>query len=301
MPTSTKKSQTRKRVTKPVLTARNADRHELYEAAVQNAEAEIDFVDRQFTKLTGRRAGAMREDFCGTANAACEWVRRRKTNTAVGLDLDASVVEWGTRRHVAALSDDAKSRLTLLLRDVRTPGREGTGVDMVLAMNFSYWIFKRREELLAYFKSVYASLAKDGVFFLDSFGGWEAQQVIQDRRKCRLPGRGLAGRYTYVWDHFAFNPITSDLMCKIHFEFPDGSRLRNAFTYDWRLWTLAETRELLAQAGFQRITAYWEGDDGSGGGNGVFTPRSRGENSEAWISYLSAAKAPGPMPSKNQA
>ena len=73
MPTSTKKSQTRKRVTKPVLTARNADRHELYEAAVQNAEAEIDFVDRQFTKLTGRRAGAMREDFCGTANAACEW------------------------------------------------------------------------------------------------------------------------------------------------------------------------------------------------------------------------------------
>lgn len=277
---------------KPVLTARNADRHELYEAAVQNAEAEIDFVNRQFTRLTGRQATKLREDFCGTANAACEWVRRRRDNTAVGLDLDAEVMDWGKKRHVAGLKPDARERLTLLKRDVRTPGKEASGVDMVLAMNFSYWIFKQREELLGYFSTVCKSLVKDGMFFLDSFGGWEAQQVIADRRKCRLPGRGLAGRYTYVWDHSAFNPITSDVLCKIHFEFPDGTRMRNAFTYDWRLWTLRETRELLLEAGFGAVTVYWEGDDGTGGGNGIFTPRSRGANSEAWIAYIAAEKAP---------
>ncbi len=72
---------------KPALTAKTADKHILYEASVQCPEAEIDFVEKTFSKIRGRRASVLREDFCGTAATACEWVRRHATNRAVGVDL----------------------------------------------------------------------------------------------------------------------------------------------------------------------------------------------------------------------
>jgi len=43
--------------------AEQADRHELYQASVQNSEFEIDFMDETFEELTGRKAVSMREDF----------------------------------------------------------------------------------------------------------------------------------------------------------------------------------------------------------------------------------------------
>jgi hypothetical protein len=272
------------------LTAKSADRHILYEQAVQCVEAEIDFVDLWFRKLTGRRATTLREDFCGTANTSCEWVRRRPGNRAVGVDLDEDVLAWGMRHHVRRLSAEQQRRVSLVMDDVRTPGRLARGHDIVLAMNFSYWIFKTRAGLLAYFKSVYASMAKDGVFFLDFFGGYEAGQIITEKKKC--PG------FTYIWEHAHHNPISGDILCHIHFAFPDGSRMNKAFTYDWRLWTLPEVRELLEEAGFGRVTVYWEGDekdeDGNttGEGNGKFTPNTTGEVCAGWIVYLSAEKKP---------
>ena len=66
-------------------------------------------------------------------------------------------------------------------------------------------------------------------------------------------------RTLVIWDQKAYNPINGDMLCHIHFSFPDGSKIKKAFTYDWRLWTLPEIRELLLEAGFQRATVYWEG------------------------------------------
>ena len=63
------------------------------------------------------------------------------------------------------------------------------------------------------------------------------------------------------------------MLCHIHFSFPDGSKIKKAFTYDWRLWTLPEIRELLLEAGFQRATVYWEGtNEETEEGDGEFTP-----------------------------
>ena len=89
---------TRRRHRKPPLTSRTADPYDLYQRSVQNVEHEIDFVDRVFLKHRARRAATLREDFCGTANTACEWVRRRRSNIAVGLDLDPKPLAWG-RKH----------------------------------------------------------------------------------------------------------------------------------------------------------------------------------------------------------
>ena len=211
--------------------ASKADRHVLYEDSVQCVEAEIDFVDDTFKKLRHRKPRLLREDFCGTANTSCEWVRRRKRNRAFGVDLDRDVQQWGRKHHVAKLGE-ARERVTLLNENVLDVDIEP--VDIVLAMNFSYWIFKKRDLLRSYFRHVYEGLVDDGIFFLDAYGGSDAYKEMRERTKY--------DDFTYIWDQASFDPISGDMLCKIHFSFPDGSRIKNAFTYDWRLWTLPEIR-----------------------------------------------------------
>jgi MFS-type transporter involved in bile tolerance (Atg22 family) len=79
---------------KPTL-AERADRHDLYEQAVQDVESEIDFVVETWDSLRKRPLRKLREDFSGTCAAACEFVRRGRTNEAWGVDYDAEVLEWG--------------------------------------------------------------------------------------------------------------------------------------------------------------------------------------------------------------
>ena len=86
-----------------------------------------------------------------------------------------------------------------------------------------------------------------------------------------------------------FDPIHGTGRNFIHFHFPDGSRLDKAFSYDWRIWSLPELREALADAGFSSTQVYWEGTERkSGEGNGVFSPRERAPHELAWIAYLVA-------------
>lgn len=272
------------------LTASNTDRHHLYELSVQNVETEIDFVDETFEKLRGRKAAKLREDFCGTGNTSSEWVSRRESNTAVGLDLDRPTLDWGLEHKVGPLTDEQKSRITLLERDVRTPG-DAVEMDCVLAMNFSYWLFMTRDEMRAYFETVRESLVDDGVFFLDHYGGSEAnEEQTEDRAiEDEYPGQGTQ-KFTYVWDQHKFNPINGRMQCRIHFKFPDGSKWQDAFTYEWRLWTIPELRELLLEAGFKSATVYWEGEDDEGEGNGEYEPTEEGSADPAYVSYLVATK-----------
>jgi len=51
--------------------AEQADRHEYYEASVQDTESELEFVSETFEQLTGRALKSIREDFYGTGNTAC--------------------------------------------------------------------------------------------------------------------------------------------------------------------------------------------------------------------------------------
>ncbi len=278
---------TAKRQTKPgkkkgsTLTAATADRHVLYERTVQNVAAEIDFVDRVYKKLRGQHASRLREDFCGTGNSSVEWVRRRPTNVAVGLDIDQKTLDWGGQRHVASLTAEQQERVQLINRNVLTPGN-AKGMDCILAMNFSYWIFDTRALMREYFRSVHRSLGKGGVFFLDFYGGSESILEVEEKRAMK--------GYTYVWEQATFNPITNKVRCYIHFEFPDGTKMERAFRYDWRVWSLPEIRELLSEAGFGEVTVYWEGDDGKGGGNGVFRPTMKGEACQTFVCYVVAER-----------
>ncbi|MDJ0652961.1 MAG: class I SAM-dependent methyltransferase [Xanthomonadales bacterium] len=255
------------------------DKHELYQLAVQDVEAEIDFVVDSFEEFRGRRAKSLREDFCGTANTACEWVRRSPEHRAMAVDLDKKVLAWGQKNNVGKLSKGQQKRIKLINADVRDSGAKP--VDVVLAMNFSYYLFLTRAEMLGYFKSVHRTLKNDGLFFLDAYGGYDAPKEIEERRDC--------GDFTYIWEQASFNPIDSQMQCYIHFELPDGTLMNRAFSYYWRLWTIPEIREILTAAGFQETWVYWEGTDPkTNEGDGIFSQTEEGDADPGWICYVVA-------------
>lgn len=261
------------------LTARTADRHRLYELAVQSPEVEIDFLNRVYKKRNGRRPLILREDFCGTALTSSTWVRQSPQHRAFGVDLHGPTLRWAREHNLGWLAEEEKGRVTLTQGDVLSTPQKPRA-DVLAAMNFSYWVFKTRRALLEYFRAAHANLADDGIFVCDCFGGYESQQDVEETRKC--PG------FTYVWEQADYDPITADLRCHIHFRFPDGTEKRRAFTYNWRLWSIPEVCEMLVEAGFSNPTVYWEGSDEKGGGDGVFRPRKRGEICAGWIAYITA-------------
>jgi SAM-dependent methyltransferase len=262
-------------------TAEGADIHELYELAVQEPEAECDLIDQVWSELRGRKCHSIREDFCGTAAVAMEWVKRRKTNTSVGVDINREVLDWARSRIPKRLNKEQASRLTLIEGDVLTTPTDQ--VDSVLAMNFSYNLFMTRDALRNYFQSAHRALKDDGLFLLDAYGGSDSFLEMEEERD--LDG------FTYIWDQHYYNPITGRVINHIHFTFPDGTKIRKAFTYEWRLWTLPELQELLKEAGFKRVCVYWEGtDEESGEGDGNWSISTRGEACPGWIAYLVATK-----------
>jgi hypothetical protein len=56
------------------------------------------------------------------------------------------------------------------------------------------------------------------------------------------------------------------------------------------LYTAPELKDILLEAGFRKVTVYWEGEDEEGEGNGIFTPDEKGEADLAWIAYIVAEK-----------
>lgn len=261
--------------------AAKADKHKLYEEAVQSPSSEVAFIDRVFKKIYGRIPTMFREDFCGTSISSCEWVTRRRGNVAIGVDLDKNVLKWGEKNNLAALNEEQRSRIQLICDDVLTVKTDP--VQVQVAMNFSYMTFKTRDLLRSYYRKVHANLLAEGIFVCDIYGGTESQDIITEDRAC--------DGYTYIWDQASYNPVTSETLCHIHFEFPDGSEIRKAYTYDWRLWSIAEVRELIAEAGFSNSTVYWEGtDQDSQEGNGVFRPTKCGEVCPGWIAYIVCEK-----------
>ncbi len=260
--------------------AERADIHDLYEQAVQNVEHEVEFTQATFERTRGRKAHRLREDFCGTASASCRWVRQGKQFHAIGVDIDPSVLDWGLRNRVNQLPRTARERVQLLESDVMTATTPP--VDIVVAFNFSYFIFNTREKLRDYFARVRAALVDDGLFFIDLFGGSEAHDEVKEKTKHKA--------FTYIWDQAEFHPVTHYIRCHIHFKFRDGSKIKKAFSYEWRLWSAPELRELLLEAGFRSATVYWEGEDEDGEANGEFTPENKGQADLAWIAYIVAEK-----------
>ncbi len=261
------------------LTARNADPHALYQDSVQDPVEDVRTVREIAAEMSGRSPKSVREDFCGTAIFSTEWVRGDVSASAVGVDLDASVVDWGKSRHISELGQ-GDGELDLVIGDVLQP--DGRRFDVVCAMNFSYFIFKQRREMLAYFQSVRESLVEDGSLVLDFYGCTEAGEEMEEEREQE--------GFKFVWDQAEVNAIDNSIVNHIHFRFPDGSSIQEAFTYNWRLWQIPEIVDILHDAGFSDIGVFWEGEDEDGDGTGEFTRETVGDNDPGWIAYIGARR-----------
>lgn len=274
-----------------LLSARDADRHDLYQRSVQMPDDEMRFLARVFDAHTGRRPLHLREDFCGTALLCACWAKSHPERTATGLDTSRPTLEWGRAHNVSAIGASAE-RVTLLEQDVLAPTRRK--FDVIVAYNYSYQVFHERERLVRYFRATHRSLRDEGLFVLDAFGGYEATDVRGERRR-------MAGGFTYIWEQERYDAVNARVVCHISFEFRDGTALRRCFTYDWRHYSLPELRDALFEAGFVGVDTYWEGTDASGReGSGVFRRVTRADNDPVWNAYLVARKRP-PLPGSRDA
>ena len=275
-----KKSKKRegKKAKKAKFTAATADRHELYQLSVQSSDHEIAVFDDMYRRAFKKKPLTMREDFCGTALLCSAWVKSHKDRTATGVDFSEETLAWGKTHNIEPLGE-AAARVTLLNEDVRADRRGKFQV--INALNFSYWTFRTRRELGEYFRKVHGALENEGIFLLDAYGGWEAQEPMLEPRK-------IAGGFTYVWDQDTFDPITHEVTNHIHFEFKDGTKLEKAFTYEWRYWTLPEVQELLKEAGFSEVRVYWDQADEDEEED--YRRTKRAENQPGWLCYMVALR-----------
>lgn len=275
-----KKSAKHKRKHKSL--ASRADRHSLYEQAVQDTDRDVRLMTWVFKQIRGYTPMRLREDFCGTAALCLSWVQSNPGREALGVDLCGDTMAWGKHKRIDPAGEEHAKRIVLHRDDVRAPAPGGFKADLCTALNFSYNVFKTRADLLAYFTAVHQGLDRDGVFLIDLLGGSETMgEEFTDHDH---------GDFVYRWEQSRFNIIDHAITCHIHFLFPDDSIVENAFTYDWRLWTIPELRELMLEAGFSKVHFYWEKTDEDGDGTGEFYEPSYVENQEVWWTYMAAER-----------
>ncbi len=255
------------------------DRHELYERCVQNPDELVQLLEG----IHGARPTALGEDFSGTAAVSRAWLRRAGLRhvgdaRAVAVDHDARVLERARGvRGLSCVCGDA--------RDVRDSALDG--VDVVFVGNFSIGEIGARAELVAYLARSRARLRPGGVFVCDTYGGASAFRIGARERVHDL---GDGRRVRYVWEQRAADPRDARVENALHFRIESRGEivdeLHDAFVYRWRLWSLAELREALLEAGFERVEFWCElarpGEHGR-----LRSVSSPVELGESWIACVS--------------
>lgn len=257
------------------------NKYDLYMDAVQSPQADVKFYQKRYWELRNKKNGlVLREDFCGTAAISAEWVKLNPTYKSFGIDLDPEPLAYGKNVVQAELKPQQKERIKLMQKNVLSPAIPVA--DIIVAVNFSYCLFKQRNLLKKYFVNVYKDLNPQGIFIVDIFGGSQCMDAITDTHKFK--------KFTYYWDQKNFDPVTNEADFAIHFKY--GNKMyRDVFTYEWRLWSIPELIEIMKEAGFKDVKVFWEGTAKDGtSGNGIFKEVKKGEACMSWIAYVIGIK-----------
>ena len=257
------------------------DKYAYYLQSVQSPDEDVVFFEKTFRELTGRKAVTMREDFCAAAALSCAWAAYDPSHHSLGIDLDEEPIAYGRKNYLSKLGPEAQSRVKTFVRDVRA--RPQPEADLVVVCNFSFFCFKERAVLVDYLKGVYDSIKAPGMVLLDAFGGPACTEPNENETE--------HDEFSYFWDQDTFNPITHEAMYYIHFKLQgEEKRRERVFSYDWRMWSIPEIRDILAEVGFRKTVVYWEGSDEEGEGNGEFMPTEVGDDCESWLAYIVGLK-----------
>jgi SAM-dependent methyltransferase len=253
--------------------ARDPDPLELYRWAVQDPETHALLLELIYERVRdGRSPEVLREDFAGTSAESVAWVALAEGRRAVAVDRDGATLAWARRRAGVILGDDA-ARVRFVEGDVRAVAPpEMPEADVLAALNFSVCYLHTRASLVAYLEHARRCLAPGGIVVLNLFGGDVSARV--DRHRVtpapRLPGEAAAAPFEYAWEQRGWDAVTQVLDCRVHFRLDptpgaDARELRDAFTYRFRVWGLAEMREALREAGFAEVQVWRHTHDAAKG------------------------------------
>ncbi len=261
-------------------------RLEFYRRAVQHPEAEVRFLLEAYGHYRGSYPTRLREDFAGTAAVAAAWAGFADHHQAVAVESDGPTLRWARRQAGAR-------RVTFVQGDVLAV--RGPGADVVAALNFSVCEWQDRRSLLTYLRHARRCLRQGGMLVVDLFGGPGAMAVGTQTRRVRCDD-GV--RFDYVWEQRSYDHVTGRIDCRIHFRFRvagQGGRgvrtLRDAFRYDWRLWTPVEMIEAMTEAGFAAAEVWCDRvDPATGQSDGHFQPRTHMPARHDWVAYVVALR-----------
>lgn len=228
------------------------DRFALYELCTQTPERDVELL-RAMHDGSPRLLG---EDFAGTAALSRAWVKAVRGGRAIAVDRDREPLAHAT----------GEERVERVVADVRRVARK---VDLLVALNFSLCEWHERHDLVAYLKHARRRLNRRGCFVADLYGG-EGAFTTGRLRETRRGPRGE--RILYEFEQREADALTGRVVDALHFTVVprDGKRvrLRDAFVYRWRLWSPAELRDALLEAGFARVefhSRFEHARDGRGG------------------------------------
>lgn len=289
------------------------DRHECYELCVQSPRHVVALLRGLYRAAASGEAITLREDFCGTAAVSRRWcaegMRSGGEWKAIGCDSDSEVI---ARARELAGAEGVEHGLQLVHADcvaaceravpdtpragsprVRLESETQTAPDVIWVGNFSIGYIHDRASLIRYLGACRARLQRGnagfggGVFACDTYGGASAFKLGAVERKHPSRGREMI---RYVWSHDAADPLTGMVENSISFRVElDGevvTEMPRAFVYRWRLWSIAELRVAMMDAGFTRTEVYKDVNVAPGEApRSIDDPRELGDD---WVVVVAA-------------
>jgi predicted O-methyltransferase YrrM len=223
----------------------NLSRYDLYELAAQAPEAEARFL----RAVHGNNPIVLAEDFSGPCGIARAWLALDPHHTAICTDRDPEPLDHARRCAERDLGPDALRRIEFQNRDVLEAGGRA---DAIASLNFAMGELHTRAALLTYLRHALARLHPRGILVCDTYAGPDA--LVPGSYDQRIDT--AHGVLHYTWRQVDADPLTHRVRNAMDFRLPDGSRMRDAFTYDWRLWSIPELRDACREAGFHRTQVY---------------------------------------------
>lgn len=281
------------------------DRLELYRWAVQDPETHVEVLRRIYERVrSGSVPRLLREDFAGTSAEAIAWVGAGEGREAVAVDLDGGVLAWARERAVRLLGERAGA-IEWFVGDALVVEPEKGRADLLCVLNYSVLYMHELAKLDEYLRRTRAGLAARGVLVMNLFGGAAATRVGEIRHEVTPHPRSPAeqpgvGKFGYVWEVRSFDRRSARIECRIHFEVPDGPGgsgaeiVRDAFVYDWRLWSPGELMAACTRAGFRTVQLWRHTFDPAKGdlaGGGVYLGPVRPQSLDgdgSWNAYVVA-------------
>ncbi len=289
-------------LTEPAFATTPMDKLELYRWAVQDPETHAVVLCKMYEEVRpDRHPVILREDFAGTSAESVAWVALKKGRRAIAVDLDKQTLEWAQRRAARLLGARA-SEVAFICDDVLNVGPpEVPAADIISVLNFSIYYQHDPQKLRAFLDHALDALAPDGILVFNLFGGSSNVQPGTTRHwvepKPRLPSEAAIPAFEYLWEVRSHDGERLD--CRIHFSVPDPvapgrtCELRDAFTYDWRHWSVQEILEMCSGVGFSDVQVWRHTYDPSAGTAGVFLGSVQPDSFlalESWTAYIVACR-----------